>query len=62
MKDVIGRFVFVLWVLCGMLLLGFGFAGASETTMLILSILVLSPIVIAFLHTVVRWIVSGNTD
>lgn len=61
MIDIIGRFLFVVWIVSGVLTLAFGIAG-KDNMVVVFGLIFLSPVVIGFLYTVVRWIITGESD
>jgi hypothetical protein len=61
MLDIVGRFIFVAWILSGMIMLGFALAGREDVA-IYFGLGFLLPIVCALGYTVVKWIFTGKSE
>jgi hypothetical protein len=61
MAEIIGRFIFVLWIVSGASTFFSGLAGWNDGV-LMFGIGFVLPIVLSLLYVAVKWIITGESD
>jgi len=60
MREMLGRLMFVLWILSGALASIFGLGGQDDIALIFATVFV-SPIILYFVCIIIIWIVKGES-
>lgn len=59
--DIIGRFLFIVWIASGILTISFGMMGAKNLLLISGSFFV-APILIVLVYYVIKWVITGEGE